>query len=100
MYYRFLLYRNIIGFLLRRYPKPKCTSHTLMVPVVLLPVSTSSNVVLPHPDGPMMPTIFPGLKYTETPFKIFFVTRPQNEYFISLVMPASGCRYLTVKLNV
>ena len=58
---------------------------TLMSPDFLLPVSRSRKVVLPHPDGPIIPTIFPGLKYTETPFKMFLIVLPPI-----LILPASN----------
>ena len=35
---------------------------TLDVPVLLLAVSKSRKVVLPQPEGPMIPIISPGLK--------------------------------------
>ena len=71
------------------YSHSESHTHTLIVPVVLLPVKTSSNVVFPLPDGPMIPIMFPGLKYTEIPLRISLVTRPPNAFLFVIAAPSS-----------
>ena len=65
--------------------------HTLTVPVFLRPVSRSRNVVLPHPEGPMIPTISPGLKKTDTPSKIL--------NWLASLLP-SGCIMITAIIRI
>ena len=74
-------------------------AHTLIVPVVLLPVKTSSSVVFPLPDGPMIPTMFPGLKYTETPLRISLVTRPPNAFLFTTAAPTSDWSVCLVEVH-
>ena len=46
---------------------------TSMLPVVLLFKRTSSRVVFPDPDGPMMATNSPGLMYMFTWLRMVFL---------------------------
>lgn len=69
--------------------------HASICPWRRLPVNKSSNVVFPQPDGPMIATSSPVLKYAETPFRILFVDASSSFWEQSLASLEIGTERLS-----